>query len=178
MAHKRQRDQAYKLYKKGFYPADIAAQLRVPLRTAQRWVKKFNEENGAKIEEQEKQESATGQLLEQSFNLIALTPQKQNLPKLEFQNQDWFESTSNLAKELLTIHSNIRQKLVQLLEVKLEDSDLNLRLIQGLSQSICRHSEREESIASLSLLELNKAYTLIEKHGYAVVDPNSYSENQ
>ncbi|BAY80503.1 hypothetical protein NIES25_69910 (plasmid) [Nostoc linckia NIES-25] len=174
MAHKRERDKARELYQKGFYPPDIAAQLKVPLRSVQRWLKGFREESGANSQE----ENSSITLLEESSGLIAGTPQKPNLPKLESQSEAWFNEVSSLANELLTTHSKIRKKLVELLETKLEDPDLNLRLVQGLSQSICRHSEREEAISSLGLLDINKAYVLVEKYGFAVIDPNFKEDEQ
>jgi hypothetical protein len=176
LAHRKARNRAYELYQKGFFPPDISSELKVPLRTCQRWVKEFSQQNGVISENQENQESIVSKSINHSSEIIDYTSKSQYLPKLKFQNQDWFDAALELSNELLEVHTELRRKLVELMKVKLGETDLNLRTIQGLSQVVCRHSEIEQNVIALSLLDTNRAFQLVERYGYLVIDPNIEEE--
>lgn len=171
MAHRKAKSRAYQLYKKGFFAPDISSELQIPLRTCQRWLNEFSQQNGAINENLESQESIVSDSVSYSSDIIDSTSKSQYLPKLKFQNQHWFDAALELSNELLEVHTELRRELVQLMKAKLKESDLNLRTIQGLSQIVCRHSEIEQNVIALSLLDTNRAFQLVERYGYLVIDP-------
>jgi hypothetical protein len=171
LAHRKARNRAYELYQKGFFAPDISSELNVPLRTCQRWVKEFSHQNGVISENLENQESILSESVSYSSDIIDSTSKSQYLPKLKSQNQYWFDAALELSNELLEVHTELRRELVQLMKAKLKESDVNLRIIQGLSQIVCRHSEVEKDVIALSLLDTNRAFQLVERYGYLVIDP-------
>lgn len=168
MAHRRSKLEAVKLFDENFWPPEVSDTLHINLRTVQRWFAEWRSNSQKNVVEPENLEYIVSAAVE-SVEIINKAP---HLGAVTKSSGNWYEAATELAEELLRDHGRIRRKLTELLTSQLDKPELNIRLLQGLSQSVVRHSEIEIGVASLSLLDINRAFKTVENEGYIVIDPN------
>lgn len=169
MAHRQAKVKAFELFSNNLWPPDVAAQLKINIRTAQRWFIEWKTVNVA--DSQTPDPSAN--IAVESRQVIDQTPHLSTLKAkgVSEWSSDWEQMAIALSDELLLHHGKIRRKLSQMLAEETQKSDVNTRVLTTLSQSICRHSEIEISVANLSLLNLDRAFKVLDSYGYIVINP-------
>ncbi len=168
MAHRKAKQEAFELFKKGFFPQDTAACLNINVRTCQRWFKEYIQtENVATSEHQKSSDAACLALVEEKLNL----PNFKNddgKEKVQRIGENWVQSAEVLANEHFCSHRQVRLKVEKILEQKLAEDELNLRAIQTLSLALTRHVEGERIAFSLDYLDLNRGAKALEARGYTI----------
>ena len=175
MAHRLAKQEAFRLFERGFYPPDIAAELKINLRTAQRWCKEFKDEkqpNVATLSEQKTPEIAVAVSEEQKF--ISDSTNNQNFTA--WLSKQWLDSAQKLAADHFFAHNNVRLKVQKILDEKLGEPELNLKSIHTLSLAMTRHLSGEREAASLELLDPNRAALCVEACGLIISDPTYQNE--
>lgn len=169
MAHRKAKQQAKRMFSENFEPPEVADTINVNLRTVQRWFADWKSENVVEPENLE-------YILSAAVESVEIANKAPHLGAVTKSSGNWYEAATELAEELLRDNGKIRRKLTELLTSQLDKPELNIRLLQGLSQSVVRHSQIEIGVASLSLLGINRAFKTIENEGYIVIDPNDVND--
>lgn len=167
VAHKIKKVKAFKLFSKGWNPPEVADQIDVNIRTIQRWHQEFLQQNP---------DFAMVGKVPVIVTHVDKNPASAHLVEAEPENnapsysQNWVEWATSLTDSHITMHGEIRGKLANILNVCLDSSEYNVRVIQVLSQCLCRHAEAERAAAMLDALNINVAAKRLEAAGYLVME--------
>lgn len=173
MAHRQAKMKAFELFAKNFWPPEVASELKINIRTIQRWFIEWKNQSQGNVVDPENSIDNENTVIE-SESIIEHTPHLSTVKKVRGIADwcsDWEHLAVGLADELLFDHRKIRRRLTEILSNEIEKPELNTRVLQSLSQSIARHSEIEMAVANLSLFDVNKAFKVLEVHGYVVINP-------
>jgi len=171
MAYRKAKRRAYELFANGLWPPDVADELKINVRTIERWFNQWKSEN---VATSQTPQSGVNVAVE-SKQVIDQTPHLSTVKSktiVEWSNE-WGQSAISLSDELLLHHGKIRRRLTQMLAEESKKPDLNPRTLNTLSQAIARHSQIEIAVANLSLFDVNKSFKILEAHGYVVMPPST-----
>ena len=169
MAHRQAKVKAFELFTANLWPPDVAAELKINLRTAQRWFVQWKATNVATSQTP----SSSADIAAESQQAIEQTPHLSTAKARAMTEwaEEWEQTAIALGDELLLHHGKIRRRMTQMLVDESKKTEINTRILTSLSQSIVRHSQVEIAVANLSMLDVNKAFKVLEAYGYAVITP-------
>jgi len=170
MAHRQAKTKAFELFAANFWPPDVAAELKINIRSVQRWFIEWKSLNVVIPETVDSIPNITAE----SQQVIQQTPHLSTVKSRGFVEWggEWEEKAVALADELLLHHGKIRRRMTQMFAEESRKAEINTRILTSLSQGIARHSQVEITVANLAMLDLNKAAKILEACGYAVINPN------
>lgn len=161
MARKIEREEAIQLHKQGWAVCDIASHLGVPERSVYRWVKQYKQSDSIQKSVKKTHSKPT----EQPAPYVEASP----LEDVYFPSKDWVDFATNLSVEHYATHQNIRVQISEILNNCLESEPDNTRKINHLALAVNRCIEGERIAANLDLLEVNRAFEVLDKHGFAAI---------
>ncbi len=169
MAHRQAKAKAFELFAANLWPPDVAAELKINIRTIQRWFLEWKSANVAIPQTLD----STPNIATESQQVIEQTPHLSTVKARGMAEWagEWEQTAIALGDELLLHHGKIRRLMTQMLVEESRKPDLNTRVLTSLSQAITRHSQIEIAVANLSMLDVNKAFKVLEAYGYAVITP-------
>lgn len=169
MAHRQAKAKAFQLFANNLCPPDVAAELNVNIRSIQRWYNQWKSQNVATSETVD----SSVDIAAESKQVIDQTPHLATVKArgIAEWSQEWEQSAVALNDELLLHHRKIRLRFTQMIAEEWSKPEKNMRVLTGLSQAVCRHSEVEISVQNLGLLDVNKAAKTLEAYGYIILDP-------
>lgn len=172
MAHRQAKVKAFELFTANLWPPDVAAELKINLRTAQRWFSEWKSKNVATSQTP----NSSADIVDESNRVIQATPHLSTVKARGMAEwaEDWEEAAIALSDELLLHHGKIRRRMTQMWAEESKKPEINTRILTSLSQSIVRHSQIEMVVQNLELLDINKASRVLEAYGYVVLDPRLY----
>lgn len=165
MARKIEREEAIQLHKQGWAVCDIASHLGVPERSVYRWVKQYKQPDSNKKSVKKADCKPIEKPAEQPATYIEASP----LEDVYFPSKDWVDFATNLSVEHYATHQNIRVQISEILNNCLETEPDNTRKINHLALAVNRCIEGERIAANLDLLEINRAFEVLDKHGFAAI---------
>ncbi|WP_298913542.1 hypothetical protein [uncultured Nostoc sp.] len=161
MAHSQyKKNKAFGYFKEGWNAPDVAAKMKLPIRTCQRWMSEFLEANPII----ESNLAVINDLSGQVSKIVTSSPEV-------IAEDFWISEAKALVIEHKEIHTKVRRKLGDLLVAAMEQPEYNLRALNTLSQALLRHSDFERQTLSLATLDINRAYKLLTDYGMIVLDP-------
>lgn len=147
----------FELFRRGISVSEVAKTSKIPERTLYRWFKDFqNNQVVSPIKEavQEVKSQVENQLNNVNFN------------------DDWVSVATKQSIEHSLVNGQIARALSNILIKEIQKSDINYRAINALSASISIHSKLHREYGLFYLLDINKAFKLIENEGYIITDAN------
>jgi AraC-like DNA-binding protein len=168
MAHRQAKQQAFELFQKDFYPPDVAASLGLNIRTCQRWFKEFQGDTVASSQPQKSCSPASVVFAEEDPKKIKA--QNDDDEDLDLRGEGWFVFASKLTTNHFRVHNKARKKIEEILNQKLEESEINLRAVHTLSIALARHIEAERVAMCLDYLDIDAAARRLYANGYIITE--------
>ena len=159
MANKEDKARIWQLLDKGISIGEIEKTSKIPRRTLFRWYADWRES---------KKEEATPLINEV---VKEVKNQVENQLNVNF-NDDWANIASKESIEHSLVNGRIARALSNILIKEIQKQDINYRAINALSASINIHSKLHREYGLFYLLDINKAFKLIENEGYTITDAN------
>ncbi|MGB7375002.1 MAG: helix-turn-helix domain-containing protein [Rivularia sp. (in: cyanobacteria)] len=156
-----QKQEAIELHKQGWVVCDIASHLGVPERTVYRWIKLYKQPDSVKKSVKKAEPKPT----EQPAPYIESSP----MEDVYFPSKNWVDFATNLSVEHYATHQNIRVQVSEILNNCLETEPDNTRKINHLALAVNRCIEGERVAVNLDLLDINRAFEVLDKHGFAAI---------
>ena len=153
----------FELFRKGVTVTELEKTSTVNRRTLYRWFSEWKSK-----EDKEDKEEATPLINEVVREVKQATESQLNI---NF-NDDWANIASKESIEHSLVNGRIARALSNILIKEIQKQDLNYRAINALSASINIHSKLHREYGLFYLLDINKAFKLIENEGYTISDAN------
>jgi transposase-like protein len=149
----------FELFRKGVTVTELEKTSTVNRRTLYRWFSEWKSK-----EDKEDKEEATPLINEVVREVKQATESQLNI---NF-NDDWVNVATKQSIEHSLVNGQIARALSNILIKEIQKSDINYRAINALSSSISIHSKLHREYGLFYLLDINKAFKLIENEGYII----------
>ncbi len=159
MANKEDKARIWQLLDKGISIGEIEKTSKIPRRTLFRWYADWRESK------KEDESPIINEVVKEVKNQV------ENQLNINF-NDDWVNVASKESIEHSLVNGRIARALSNILIKEIQKSDINYRAINALSASINIHSKLHREYGLFYLLDINKAFKLIENEGYVITDAN------
>jgi hypothetical protein len=160
MAHKEDKARIWQLLDKGISIGEIEKTSKTPRRTLYRWYSDWRE---SKKEEDTPIINEVVQKTKEST--------ENELNSVDFRD-DWINVVGRESIQHSLVNGQIAKALSNILIKEIQKSDINYRAVNALSSSISIHSKLHREYGLFYLLDINKAFKLIENEGYTITDVN------
>jgi hypothetical protein len=160
MAHKEDKARIWQLLDKGISIGEIEKTSKTPRRTLFRWYADWRE---SKKEDDSPIINEVVQKTKEST--------ENELNSVDFRD-DWINVVGRESIQHSLVNGQIAKALSNILIKEIQKSDINYRAINALSSSISIHSKLHREYGLFYLLDINKAFKLIENEGYTITDVN------
>jgi hypothetical protein len=160
MAHKEDKARIWQLLDKGVSIGEIEKTSKIPRRTLFRWYADWRENK------KEEDTPIINEVVEK-----AKQSTENELNNIDFKD-DWINVVGRESIQHSLVHGQISKALSNILIKEIQKQDINYRAINALSASINIHSKLHREYGLFYLLDINKAFKLIENEGYIITDVN------
>ena len=157
MTKENEKLRVFQLFKKGVTVPEVAKTSSINKRTLYRWYKEF-------------EDSETKKPIKEAVQEVKQSTENQ-LNNIDFRD-DWINVVGRESIEHSLVNGQIARALSNILIKEIQKSDINYRAINALSASINIHSKLHREYGLFYLLDINKAFKLIENEGYTITDAN------
>lgn len=161
MSKSEERLRIFELFRRGISVSEVAKTSKIPQRTLYRWYEQWKNK-----EDKENKEEDTPIINE----VVEKTKQatENELNNIDFRD-DWINVVGRESIQHSLVHGQISKALSNILIKEIQKSDINYRAINALSSSISIHSKLHREYGLFYLLDINKAFKLIENEGYSII---------
>lgn len=156
MANKEDKARIWQLLDKGVSIGEIEKTSKTPRRTLYRWYSDWRESK------KEDEPPIINEAVKEVKNQV------ENQLNVNF-NDDWASVATKQSIEHSLVNGQIARALSNILIKEIQKKDLNYRAIGALSASISVHSKLHREYGLFYLLDINKAFKLIENEGYSII---------
>ena len=161
MANKEDKSRIWQLLDKGISIGEIEKTSKTPRRTLFRWYEQWRENKEVRADNSP------------VISEVVAETKKQVESQLEIDfRDDWVNVASKESIRHCICNGQIAKALSNILIKEIQQSDINYRAVNALSASINIHSKLHREYGLFYLLDINKAFKLIENEGYAITDVN------
>jgi transposase-like protein len=164
MSKSEERLRIFELFRRGISVSEVAKTSKIPQRTLYRWYEQWKSK-----EDKEDKEEATP-LINEVVQKTKESTEKE-LNNIDFKD-DWINVVGRESMQHSLVNGQIAKALSNILIKEIQKSDINYRAINALSASINIHSKLHREYGLFYLLDINKAFKLIENEGYTITDAN------
>ena len=163
MSKSEERLRIFELFRRGISVSEVAKTSKIPQRTLYRWYEQWK----SKEDKEDKEEDSP--IINEVVREVK--SQVENQLNVNF-NDDWINVATKQSIEHSLVNGQIARALSNILIKEIQKSDINYRAVNALSSSISIHSKLHREYGMFYLLDINKAFKLIENEGYTVTDVN------
>jgi hypothetical protein len=160
MANKEDKARIWQLLDKGISIGEIEKTSKTPRRTLYRWYSDWRENK------KEEDTPIINEVVKEVKSQV-----ENQLKSIDF-NDDWANIASKESIEHSLVNGRIARALSNILIKEIQKPDINYRAMNALSASINIHSKLHREYGLFYLLDINKAFKLIENEGYTITDVN------
>lgn len=146
----------FELFRKGVTVTELEKTSTVNRRTLYRWFSEWKSK-----EDKEEDSPIINEVVKE------VKSQVENQLNVNF-NDDWINVATKQSIEHSLVNGQIARALSNILIKEIQKSDINYRAINALSSSISIHSKLHREYGLFYLLDINKAFKLIENEGYII----------
>jgi hypothetical protein len=161
MSKSEERLRIFELFRRGISVSEVSKTSKIPQRTLYRWYEQW------KSKEDKEEDSP---IINEVVKEVKQSTENQ-LNNVNF-NDDWADIASKESIEHSLVNGRIARALSNILIKEIQKSDINYRAVGALSASINIHSKLHREYGLFYLLDINKAFKLIENEGYTITDVN------
>ena len=155
----------FELFRKGVTVTELEKTSSINRRTLYRW---FSEWKSKEEKENKKDEPP---IINEVVQEVKKSTESQ-LNNINFRD-DWINVVGRESIEHSLVHGQISKALSNILIKEIQKQDINYRAVNALSSSISIHSKLHREYGLFYLLDINKAFKLIENEGYIITDVNN-----
>jgi predicted transcriptional regulator len=160
MSKSEERLRIFELFRRGISVSEVAKTSKIPQRTLYRWYSDWRESK------KEEDTPIINEVVKEVKSQV-----ENQLNNIDF-NDDWADIASKESIEHSLVNGRIARALSNILIKEIQKSDINYRAVNALSSSISIHSKLHREYGLFYLLDINKAFKLIENEGYTITDAN------
>jgi hypothetical protein len=151
----------FELFRKGVTVTELEKTSSINRRTLYRWFSEW------KSKEDKEEDSP---IINEVVKEVKQATENQ-LNNIDFRD-DWINVVGRESIQHSLVNGQIAKALSNILIKEIQKSDINYRAINALSSSISIHSKLHREYGLFYLLDINKAFKLIENEGYTITDVN------
>ncbi|MBE9233320.1 helix-turn-helix domain-containing protein [Cuspidothrix issatschenkoi LEGE 03284] len=159
MSKSEERLRIFELFRRGISVSEVSKTSKIPQRTLYRWYEQWKSK-----EDKEEDSPIINEVVQKTKQAT-----ENELNSVDFRD-DWINVVGRESIQHSLVNGQIAKALSNILIKEIQKQDLNYRAINALSASISIHSKLHREYGLFYLLDINKAFKLIENEGYMITE--------